>query len=53
MTEQINKQKEIVKAVILAQEKERNHLGQELLDNINQMLASTKLYLGIAGNENA
>ncbi|MGN6602372.1 MAG: PAS domain-containing sensor histidine kinase [Ginsengibacter sp.] len=53
ITEQINKQKEIVKAVMLAQEKERNYLGQELHDNVNQILASTKLYLGIAGNENA
>ena len=51
ITEQINKQKEIVKAVILAQETERNHIGQELHDNVNQILASTKLYLGIAGNK--
>jgi signal transduction histidine kinase len=53
MNEQINKQREIVKAVMLAQEKERNHLGQELHDNVNQILASAKLYLGIAGNKNA
>jgi gliding motility-associated-like protein len=45
ITEQINKQKEIVKAVMLAQEKELNYLGQELHDNVNQILASTKLYL--------
>lgn len=51
MNEQINKQREIVRAVMIAQEKERNHLGQELHDNVNQILASTKLYLGIAGNK--
>ena len=50
---QINKQKEIVKAVITAQERERNHLGQELHDNINQILVSTRLYLGAAGYKSA
>ncbi len=53
MNEQINKQREIVKAVISAQERERNHLGQEMHDNINQLLMATKLYLGTAGNKNA
>lgn len=53
INEQINKQKEIVKAVMTAEEKERNRLGQELHDNINQILAGTKLYLGIAGNKSA
>ena len=28
--------------MIIAQEKERNHLGEELHDNINQILAGTK-----------
>jgi PAS domain S-box-containing protein len=50
---QINKQREIVKAVIIAQEKERNHLGQELHDNINQILGATSLYLRTAGNKSA
>jgi signal transduction histidine kinase len=50
---QRNKQREIVKAVIIAQERERNHLGQELHDNVNQILAGVKLYLGIAGKKNA
>lgn len=53
MNEQINKQREIVKAVIIAQERERNHLGQEMHDNINQLLMATKLYLGTAGNKSA
>jgi len=52
MTEQkIQEQKKIVRAIIKAQEKERNFLGLELHDNINQILASTKLYLEIAGNK--
>ncbi len=37
--------KQITRAVINGQEKERLQLGQELHDNINQVLASTKLYL--------
>jgi PAS domain S-box-containing protein len=42
---QINKQKEITKAVVNAQEKERAGIGEELHDNINQLLAASKLYL--------
>lgn len=52
MKAQINKQKEIVKAVIIAQERERNHLGQEMHDNINQLLLATKIYLSAAGKKN-
>jgi PAS domain S-box-containing protein len=48
----IDEQKKITKAMLMGQEKERNHLGQELHDNINQILAGTKLYLSIAGNKN-
>jgi two-component system sensor histidine kinase UhpB len=33
---------------ILAQEKERNHLGKELHDNINQVLATIKMFLGMS-----
>jgi PAS domain S-box-containing protein len=53
MNQQINKQREIVKAVMIAQEKERNHLGLELHDNINQLLVGTKLYLVAAGYKSA
>jgi PAS domain S-box-containing protein len=45
------KQKEITDAVITAQEKEREHIGSELHDNVNQILASALLYLGIAKRE--
>jgi signal transduction histidine kinase len=42
------KQKEITSAVITAQEKERKILGGELHDNVNQILASALLYLGVS-----
>lgn len=45
---EIQDQKKITRAVLQAQEKERNKIGQELHDNVNQILASTKLYLGMA-----
>jgi PAS domain S-box-containing protein len=43
--EQKEKQRNITKAVIAAQERERNEIGKELHDNINQLLATIKLYL--------
>ena len=46
-TEEVAKQKEITDAVITAQEKERSYIGGELHDNVNQILASALLYLGI------
>ncbi len=41
----IEQQKEITRATIAGQEKERNELGRELHDNINQILAATKIQL--------
>ena len=43
--QKVQQQKEITKAALQAQEKERNHLGSELHDNINQILTAVKLYL--------
>lgn len=40
-------QKEITNAVISAQESERQEIGRELHDNINQILASARLYVGL------
>ena len=40
--------KQITEATILGQEKEKDEIGKELHDNINQILASAKLYLDIA-----
>ncbi len=45
LNEQINRQKQITRATLEAQEKERNYLGGELHDNINQILASVNLQL--------
>lgn len=45
--ERQNAQKEITNAVISAQENERQEIGRELHDNINQILASARLYLGL------
>ena len=47
INEKVNRQKLITDITIQAQEKERNELGKELHDNINQMLATVKLYLGM------
>lgn len=45
--EKIKHQKEIAKSIIDTQEKERTRLGQELHDNINQLLLVAKLYMGM------
>ena len=39
---------QITEAAIAGQEKERTEIGEELHDNINQILASTKLYIECA-----
>jgi PAS domain S-box-containing protein len=41
-------QKKITRAVIKAQERERNFIGKELHDNVNQLLASTRMCLSTA-----
>ena len=43
--EKIEAQREITKAMIQAQEKERSEIGKELHDNVNQILATIKLYI--------
>lgn len=43
----ISQQKLSTEITILAQEKERNQLGLELHDNINQLLSVVRLYLGM------
>ncbi len=49
--ERLKKQKEITSAVISAQEAERQEIGRELHDNINQILASSLLYLNMVKSE--
>ncbi len=50
MNEQILKQKQISIAALKAQEQERNRLSEELHDNVNQLLISSKLHIGAAKN---
>src|SRR5688500_18620771 len=45
---EIQKKKDVVTAVIDAQEKERKELSYELHDNVNQLLAASVLYLKTA-----
>ena len=45
------KQQQITEVVLGAQERERFELGQELHDNINQILATCRLYLDVAIEE--
>ncbi len=46
--QQLKQQKLITEVTIQAQEKERDELGRELHDNINQILATVKMYIGMA-----
>lgn len=50
--QKIQEQKKITRAIIKAQEQQRNHIGKELHDNVSQILAGTKLYLGVAASKN-
>lgn len=47
----IEEQQKITKAQLAGQEKERQVIGSELHDNINQQLTSVKLYLSLASNQ--
>ncbi|HEV8282888.1 MAG TPA: PAS domain-containing protein [Chitinophagaceae bacterium] len=49
--ERIRHQKLMTQATIDGQEKEREELGKELHDNINQMLATVKMFLSIAKDD--
>lgn len=45
LEEKIDHQRQITRATINTQEKERSEIGKELHDNVNQILASAKLFL--------
>ena len=49
--QKILQQRKITEAAIQIQEKEREEIGKELHDNINQILTTTKLYLDMAMND--
>jgi PAS domain S-box-containing protein len=51
MQEQINIQKQLIQATVEGQEIEKKQIGMELHDNINQVLASSKMYLEIGKND--
>lgn len=48
LDQKAEEQKMVIRAILTGEERERNKIGQELHDNVNQILAGTKLYLGIA-----
>jgi two-component system sensor histidine kinase UhpB len=50
--QELTQQKLITEVTIQAQEKERNQLGKELHDNINQVLATIKMFLGMSMEKN-
>jgi len=47
------RQREITRAVLMAQEKERAEIGQELHDNLGQVLAIAKMYIQMAKKGNS
>jgi PAS domain S-box-containing protein len=51
--EKLIRQKEIARATIDGQEKQRAQIGKELHDNVNQLLASAKMYVSSMHSENA
>lgn len=50
LKEQVQIQKQVSQATIQAQEHERNMISAELHDNVNQLLISSRLFIGIARN---
>jgi two-component system sensor histidine kinase UhpB len=48
----LRQQKMLTEVTIQAQEKERNQLGKELHDNINQVLATIRMFLGMYSESN-
>jgi len=51
--DEARKKREIIHAIINAQEKERTELAYELHDNVNQILSSSKLMLEVAAEKPA
>jgi len=52
LDQKVQEQKKISRAIIKAQEAEKNYIGKELHDNISQILASTKMFLSSAAKKN-
>ena len=51
LLQKVQHQKKIARAIIKTQETQRNHIGAELHDNVNQLLAGARIYLSIAGKK--
>ena len=51
MKQELEKQRLVTNAVVDAQENEREKIGKELHDNINQILSTTRLYLELAESD--
>lgn len=47
LKEKAKQRKKIIRAKVVAQEKERIYLGNELHDNVNQLLVASKLFLEV------
>ncbi|MDP4246766.1 MAG: PAS domain S-box protein [Bacteroidota bacterium] len=52
LNQKIEAQKKVTRAIIKAQEKEREHIGRELHDNVNQILASARMFLSMKDARN-
>lgn len=52
VNQKVQEQKRITRVILNAQERERNKIGQELHDNVNQILAGSKMCLGLANPAN-
>lgn len=51
--ERRRKQDELTMAVLSAQDRERTNLGQELHDNVNQLLSVAKMYLSLSRKQDS
>jgi len=49
--EEAQKKREVIQAIVHAQEKERNEISYELHDNVNQILSSSRLMLEVAAEK--
>jgi PAS domain S-box-containing protein len=51
LEQKVEEQKKISRAIINSQEKQRNYIGRELHDNVNQILAGARLYMSMGSKQ--
>lgn len=51
LEQKVAEQKKISRAIINSQEKQRNYIGRELHDNVNQILAGARLYMSMGSKQ--